>query len=50
MFPVNRSSDTILGMKCYRSILDIEHPLDLAVIIAPSEVVPDVIEECGKKE
>ena len=49
VFPVNPSSDTILGMNCYRSILDIEHQVDLAIIITPSKVVPHVMEECGKK-
>ena len=49
VFPVNPSSDTILGMRCYSSILDIEHHIDLAVIITPSKVVPQVMEECGKK-
>jgi acetyl coenzyme A synthetase (ADP forming)-like protein len=49
VFPVNPSSDTILGVNCYRSILDIEHQVDLAIIITPSKVVPHVMEECGKK-
>ena len=49
VFPINPSSDTILGMRCYSSILDIEHHIDLAVIITPSKVVPQVMEECGKK-
>ena len=49
VFPVNPSSDTILGMRCYSSILDIEHHIDLAIIITPSEIVPHVMEECGKK-
>ena len=49
VFPINPSSDTILGMRCYSSILDIEHHIDLAIIITPSEIVPHVMEECGKK-
>jgi acetyl coenzyme A synthetase (ADP forming)-like protein len=49
LFPVNPSSSTILGMECYSSILDIDHHVDLAIIITPSKVVPHVIEECGKK-
>jgi acyl-CoA synthetase (NDP forming) len=49
LFPVNPSRDTILGLKCYSSILDIEYQVDLAIIITPSKVVPHVMEECGKK-
>jgi acetyl coenzyme A synthetase (ADP forming)-like protein len=49
LYPVNPSSDTIAGLKCYKNILDIDYPIDLAVIITPSNIVPQVIEECGKK-
>jgi len=49
VYPVNPSSDEVLGLKCYESILDIKNVIDLAVIITPSRVVPQVMEECGKK-
>jgi acetyltransferase len=49
LYPVNLSSETILGLKCYRSILEIAEPVDIAIIITPSKVVPEVLEECGKK-
>ena len=49
LYPVNPSSETILGLKCYSSILEIAEPVDLAIIIIPSKVVPRVLEECGKK-
>jgi acyl-CoA synthetase (NDP forming) len=49
LFPVNPSSSTILGMRYFSSILNIDHQVDLAIIITPSKVVPHVIEECGKK-
>ena len=50
LYPVNpSSSDTILGLKCYKNIHDIDFPIDLAVIITPSNIVPQVIEECGRK-
>jgi hypothetical protein len=42
-------SETILGLRCYRSILEIVEPVDIAVIITPSNVVPQVLEECGRK-
>ena len=46
LYPVNPSSETILGLKCYSSILE---AVDIAIIITPSTVVPQVLEECGKK-
>ncbi|MFZ0512637.1 MAG: CoA-binding protein [Candidatus Nitrosopolaris sp.] len=49
LYPVNPSSETIIGLKCYRSILEIAEPVDIAIIITPSNVVPQVLEECGKK-
>jgi acetyl coenzyme A synthetase (ADP forming)-like protein len=49
LYPVNPSSDTILGLKCYKNILDIDFPIDVAVIVTPNNIVPQVIEECGRK-
>jgi len=50
LYPVNPKADEILGMKCYRSIMDIPGPVELAVIVVPSRIVPPVLEEAGKKE
>ena len=49
VYPVNPSSETVIGLRCHRSILEIVEPVDIAVIITPSNVVPPVLEECGKK-
>lgn len=32
LYPVNPSHDTIQGLKCYKCIVDIEYPVDLATI------------------
>ncbi|MFQ5969594.1 MAG: acetate--CoA ligase family protein [Nitrososphaerales archaeon] len=48
VYPVNPSGNEVLGLKCYKSILDISTPVDLAVIITPSKTIPKVMEECGK--
>jgi acetyl coenzyme A synthetase (ADP forming)-like protein len=50
LYPVNPSRNEVLGLKCYSSILDIDDPVDLAIIITPSKAVLTVMEECGKKE
>jgi acyl-CoA synthetase (NDP forming) len=49
LYPVNPSSGTILGLRCYSSILEIAEPVDIVIIVTPSNVVPQVLEECGKK-
>lgn len=48
VYPVNPSGNEVLGLKCYKSILEISTPVDLAVIITPSKTIPKVMEECGK--
>lgn len=49
IFPVNPSADEILGLKCYKSILDVPASIDLAVIVVPAPAVPKVLEEAGMK-
>ena len=49
IYPVNIRRDTVLGLKCYRSVKDIPDEVDLAVIAVPAPVVPKVAEECGEK-
>ena len=49
LFPVNPSRDTVRGLKCYRSVLDIPDEVDVAMIVVPSAAVPEMIEQCGKK-
>ncbi len=49
VYPVNPKADEILGLKCYKSVLDIPDEVDLAVITVPARICPAVIEECGKK-
>jgi len=49
IYPINLKSDEILGLKVYRSILDVPDGIDLAVIVIPYKFVPAALEECGKK-
>ncbi|MDL5204246.1 GNAT family N-acetyltransferase [Streptomyces sp. ALI-76-A] len=35
------------GVPAYRSVRDIEEPVDLVVVAVPAPYVPDVVEECG---
>ncbi len=48
IYPVNKNADEILGLKTYKSVLDIKDHIDLAVIAVPAMIVPSVMEECGK--
>lgn len=49
IYPVNRSANEILGLKCYASIEDLPAGVDLAVIVIPAGIVPDVLRQCGEK-
>ena len=49
VFPVNPRAPVVLCMKSYRSVLEIEDPVDLAVIIVAKEQVLSVVDECGRK-
>ncbi len=50
MYPVTLHSEEILGHKCYRNVKEIPDKIDLAIIILPSESVPDVVRDCGCKQ
>jgi acetyltransferase len=49
VFPVNPAREVVMSMKCYRSVLDIPDPVDLAVVIVRKDVALDAIRECGEK-
>jgi acetyltransferase len=49
IYPVNAKADEVCGLKAYPSLADIPGEVDLAHIIIPSQMVPQAIEECGKK-
>lgn len=48
IYPINPREESILGIKCYKSILHIQEPVDLALIVTPSHTVPALIDECGR--
>lgn len=47
VYPVNPNAEEILGLKCYPSISKVQEPVDLAVFVAPSNILPDLAEEAG---
>ncbi|MBA4418126.1 MAG: acetyl-CoA synthetase [Syntrophus sp. (in: bacteria)] len=49
IFAVNKDREKVLHLDCHHSISDINTPIDLAVIVAPDELIIDITEECGKK-
>ena len=49
VYPVNPREEEILGLKCYPDILQVPDPVDLAVIVLPAPVIPDVMLACGER-
>ena len=50
IYPVNPDTKPILGLKVYKSVLDIPDDLDLVVIVVPAKFVPDILKQCVKKK
>lgn len=45
IFPVNPNTDSLLGYKCYSSIMDLPDGIDLAIIVVPKQYVDDSIDK-----
>ncbi len=50
VYPVNPKAKSILGIKCFSSVLEIPDQIDLAVVIVPALYVSNILEECGQKD
>jgi len=49
VYPINPRAEKILGLPCFKSVLDVPGPIDCAVVIVPAKFVSGVLEESGKK-
>ena len=45
VYPVNPSYEEILGLKCYKSLLDIKEPVDIVDIFRRGETVVPLVDE-----
>jgi acetyl coenzyme A synthetase (ADP forming)-like protein len=50
IYPINPRAAEILGRPCFRSVLDIPGGVDVAIFAIPAKLVPQALEEVGKKE
>ena len=48
VYPIHPSEETVLGLPAFKSVLDVGKPIDLAQLTLPTDVVPQVLEDCGK--
>jgi len=49
VYPVHPEKEHVQGLKAYRSVLDLPEVPDLAVLILPARIVPEILDQCGKK-
>ena len=49
IFPVNPKHGSIMGVKAYSSVLEIEDDLDMAILIIPASGVSAVLDQCAQK-
>lgn len=49
IYPIHPKETEILGLKAYPSILEVPGPVDVATIAVRNTLVPQIVDECGKK-
>jgi acyl-CoA synthetase (NDP forming) len=49
LYPIHPKLDEVQGVRAYRSVLDLPETPDLALMVLPTHIVPQMMEECGRK-
>ncbi len=49
IYPINPNGGEILGLKTYKSVLDVKDDIDTVVVVVPAKIVPSVMSECVEK-
>jgi acetate---CoA ligase (ADP-forming) len=49
IYPINFKAREILGYPAYSSVLDVDGPIDLAIVVIPYPYVPQALKACGQK-
>jgi acetyl-CoA synthetase (ADP-forming) len=49
LYPVHPTEKHVQNIKAYKSVLDLPEVPDLAVLVVPTKIVSELLEECGRK-
>ncbi|MFP4015181.1 MAG: acetate--CoA ligase family protein [Chitinispirillaceae bacterium] len=49
IYPINPKAPEILDKKCYKSLLDVPGPVDLAIVVIKRDLVIPVLKDCATK-
>lgn len=47
VFPVNPKREFVRGLPCFRSVGELDRPVELAVLAAPGPAIPGLVRECA---
>jgi len=47
IFPINPKYEKVQGLNCYKSIDQLDNPVDLALVAAPTSKVINIVHQCG---
>ena len=48
VYPINKESESVMGIPCFEDLRSLPKPCDLAVISSAAERVPDNVRACGE--
>lgn len=49
LFPVSPGEKSICSVRAYKYVIDIDQPIDLAILVFPAQVCHMAMEQCGQK-
>ncbi|EHM09517.1 acyl-CoA synthetase (NDP forming) [Thermanaerovibrio velox DSM 12556] len=49
IYPVNPNRESIGGLRCYRDLLEVDGPVDVALVAVRANLVPQVIRQCSQR-
>ncbi|MBW1710981.1 MAG: CoA-binding protein [Deltaproteobacteria bacterium] len=49
VWPIHPKEKTVLGVKAYNSVADLPETPELAVIVVPTHIVTEILDQCGQK-
>ena len=49
IYPIHPRAERLRGLPVYRSVLDVPDPVDLAVVVVPRDVVPQILADCARR-
>lgn len=50
VFAINPNAEKVLGLKCYKSILDVQRHVELAIVAVPPKIANHAVYECIQKK